>query len=81
MDQVDRTPAKVQSSLKTMPWEQEAQALLNKLISSQPVLTQISAAKRMRDEAEHEARKQNIERVTVDCVQKSSFSITAGETA
>jgi len=52
---------------------------VNKLISNQPVLTQISAAKRMRDEAELEARKQNIERVTVDCVQKSSFSITAGE--
>jgi chlorophyllide a reductase subunit Z len=79
MDKVDRTPAKVQSSLKTMPWEQEAQTLLSKLISNQPVLTQISAAKRMRDEAELEARKQNIERVTVDCVQKSSFSITAGE--
>ena len=81
MDKVDRTPAKVQSSLKTMPWEQEAQTLLNKLISNQPVLTQISAAKRIRDEAELEARKQNIERVTVDCVQKSSFSITAGEVA
>jgi len=81
MDKVDRTPARVQSSIKTMPWEQEAQELLNKLISNQPVLTQISAAKRMRDEAELEARKQNIERVTVDCVQKSSFSITAGEVA
>ena len=79
MDKVDRTPARVQSSIKTMPWEQEAQELLNKLISNQPVLTQISAAKRMRDEAELEARKQNIERVTVDCVQKSSFSIAAGE--
>ena len=79
MDKVDRTPARVQSSIKTMPWELEAQELLNKLISNQPVLTQISAAKRMRDEAELEARKQNIERVTVDCVQKSSFSITAGE--
>lgn len=79
MDKVDRTPAKVQSSIKTMPWEQEAQVLLNKLISNQPVLTQISAAKRMRDEAELEARKQNIERVTVDCVQKSSFSITTRE--
>lgn len=79
MDKVDKTPAKVQSSIKTMPWEQEAQALLNKLISNQPVLTQISAAKRMRDEAELEARKQNIERVTVDCVQKSSFSISTGE--
>ena len=81
MDKVDRTPARVQSSIKTMPWEIEAQELLNKLISNQPVLTQISAAKRMRDEAELEARKQNIERVTVDCVQKSSFSITAGEVA
>ena len=79
MDKVDRTPARVQSSIKTMPWELEAQELVNKLISNQPVLTQISAAKRMRDEAELEARKQNIERVTVDCVQKSSFSITAGE--
>ena len=79
MDKVDKTPARVQSSIKTMPWEIEAQELLNKLISNQPVLTQISAAKRMRDEAELEARKQNIERVTVDCVQKSSFSITAGE--
>ncbi len=79
MDKVDRTPARVQSSIKAMPWEQEAQELLNKLISNQPVLTQISAAKRMRDEAELEARKQNIARVTVDCVQKSSFSITAGE--
>jgi len=80
MDKVDRTPARVQSSIKTMPWELEAQELLNKLISNQPVLTQISAAKKMRDEAEHEARKQNIERVTVDCVQKSSFSVTAGAT-
>jgi chlorophyllide a reductase subunit Z len=58
-----------------MPWEQEAQVFLNKLISNQPVLTQISAAKKIRDEAELEARKQNIERVTLDCVQKSSFSI------
>jgi len=80
MDKVDRTPARIQSSIKTMPWELEAQELLNKLISNQPVLTQISAAKRMRDEAELEARKQNIERVTVDCVQKSSFSVTAGVT-
>ena len=80
MDKVDRTPARVQSSIKTMAWEQEAQELLNKLISNQPVLTQISAAKRMRDEAELEARKQNIERVTVDCVQKSSFSVSAGAT-
>ncbi|QWD36669.1 chlorophyllide a reductase subunit Z [Polynucleobacter paneuropaeus] len=81
MDKVDPTPAKLQSSIQAMPWEQEAQELLNKLISKQPVLTQISAAKTIRDEAEFEARKQNIERVTVACLQKSSFSLAEGEMA
>ena len=81
MDKVDPTPAKLQSSIQAMPWELEAQELLNKLISKQPVLTQISAAKRIRDEAELEARKQNIEKVTVACLQKSSFSLTEGEIA
>ena len=81
MDKVDPTPAKLQSSIQAMPWEQEAQELLNKLISKQPVLTQISAAKKIRDEAEFEARKQNIERVTVACLQKSSFSLAEGEIA
>jgi len=81
MDKVDPTPAKLQSSIQAMPWELEAQELLNKLISKQPVLTQISAAKRIRDEAELEARKQNIERVTVACLQKSSFSLVEGEIA
>jgi len=81
MDKVDPTPAKLQSSIQAMPWELEAQELLNKLISKQPVLTQISAAKRIRDEAELEARKQNIEKVTVACLQKSSFSLAEGEIA
>lgn len=81
MDKVDPTPAKLQSSIQAMPWEQEAQELLNKLISKQPVLTQISAAKKIRDEAEFEARKQNIERVTIACLQKSSFSLAEGEMA
>ena len=81
MDKVDPTPAKLQSSIQAMPWEQEAQELLNKLISKQPVLTQISAAKKIRDEAELEARKQKIEKVTVACLQKSSFSLVEGEMA
>lgn len=80
MDKVDPTPARIQGQIVSIPWEEEAQALMNKLISNQPVLTQISAAKRIRDEAEFEARKQNIERVTVDCVQKSTLSHMSGET-
>ena len=80
MDKVDPTPARLQGQIASIPWEEEAQALMNKLISNQPVLTQISAAKRIRDESEFEARKQNIERVTVDCVQKSTLSQMSGET-
>ena len=80
MDKVDKTPARAQNSLRSMPWDEEAQTLLNKIINSQPVLTQISAAKRIRDEAELEARKQKSEKVTVDCVQKSSLSLVSGET-
>jgi chlorophyllide a reductase subunit Z len=80
MDKVDPTPARIQGQIASIPWEEEAQALMNKLISNQPVLTQISAAKRIRDEAEFEARKQKIERVTVDCVQKSTLSHMSGET-
>jgi chlorophyllide a reductase subunit Z len=80
MDKVDPTPARLQGQIASIPWEEEAQALMNKLISNQPVLTQISVAKRIRDEAEFEARKQNIERVTVECVQKSTLSHLSGET-
>jgi chlorophyllide a reductase subunit Z len=80
MDKVDPTPARLQGQIASIPWEEEAQALLNKLIGNQPVLTQISVAKRIRDEAEFEARKQNIERVTVACVQKSTLSQLSGET-
>jgi chlorophyllide a reductase subunit Z len=80
LDKVDPTPARLQGQIASIPWEEEAQALMNKLISNQPVLTQISVAKRIRDEAEFEARKQNIERVTVECVQKSTLSHLSGET-
>ena len=40
----------------TMPWEPEAQDLLDALLEQQPVLVRISAAKRFRDQAERDAR-------------------------
>jgi chlorophyllide a reductase subunit Z len=64
-----------------MPWDVEAQLLLNRLISGQPVLTQISVAKRLRDMSEREARSGNLERVTIDCVNKSKASLGVMETA
>ncbi|MFN5421267.1 MAG: chlorophyllide a reductase subunit Z [Burkholderiales bacterium] len=40
----------------TVPWEPEAQDRLEALLEQQPVLVRISAAKRMRDQAERDAR-------------------------
>ena len=39
-----------------MIWDDDAQAQLEELIEAQPVLVRISAAKRMRDQAERSAR-------------------------
>jgi chlorophyllide a reductase subunit Z len=46
-----RTPAQSQ-----LPWEPEAHERMEALLEQQPVLVRISAAKRMRDEAERDAR-------------------------
>jgi chlorophyllide a reductase subunit Z len=81
MDKVDPTPARLQTAIHAMPWDVEAQLLLNRLISGQPVLTQISVAKRLRDMSEREARSGNLERVTVACVNKSKTSLGVMETA
>jgi chlorophyllide a reductase subunit Z len=53
LDKVDPTPARRGDS---SPWDDDAQQALQRHIVQQPVLVQISAAKRLRDRAEREAR-------------------------
>jgi chlorophyllide a reductase subunit Z len=60
MDQVEATRTRLGHAL---PWEHAAQTLLNKLVSKQPVLVQISAAKLLRDQAEEFSREQGDEEV------------------
>jgi chlorophyllide a reductase subunit Z len=61
MDAVEATPARLHREL---PWSDEAKALLDAVLETQPVLVRISAAKRMRDAAEARARREGDERVT-----------------
>jgi chlorophyllide a reductase subunit Z len=50
-------------------------------VSNEPVLVQISAAKRLRDRAERDARKANEARITVARVSRSRDSMRQGEPA
>jgi chlorophyllide a reductase subunit Z len=62
LDKVDATPAKAMQA--PLPWDGEAEALLADAVGREPVLVQISAAKRLRDAAEAQARQAGAERVT-----------------
>lgn len=54
LDKIDATPARARNDL---PWSVEAKAQLDDLVTREPVLVRISAAKRLRDAAEALARR------------------------
>ena len=56
-------------------------AVLDELVRAQPVLVQISAAKRRRDRAEADARSAGEERVTAERVARAGRALTGGEPA
>ena len=62
-------------------WDMDAQALLNDFVETEPVLVQISAAKRLRDRAERDAKRDGEERVTAARVAKSRDALRQGEPA
>ena len=80
LDKVESTLAKV-GQLQSLPWDFSAQELLNHLVENEPVLTQISVAKRLRDRAEREARIAGLTRVTEELIQKIKASAGAGISA
>jgi len=53
LDKVDATPSRL---AREMAWADEAKALFDELVEAQPILIRISAAKRLRDAAEQDAR-------------------------
>ncbi|MDJ0760643.1 MAG: chlorophyllide a reductase subunit Z [Woeseiaceae bacterium] len=64
LDQAEATPT---SSHQEIRWTDEAQAALEALVATKPVLIRISATKSLRDAAEAQARQQGVDEVTLDC--------------
>jgi chlorophyllide a reductase subunit Z len=68
MDKVEATPAKLSSSL---PWDEDAQERLDEHLETEPFLVRISAAKRLRDQVEHDVRQAGEDRVTLPRVRNA----------
>ena len=73
MDQVEATPARMHEHL---PWDYEAKRRFDELVERQPVLVRISAAKRLRDRAERDARQRGDERVTTEHLEASLAGVS-----
>ena len=80
MDQVEPTQARGHV-VPDARWHEDAQALLRECIAQQPVLVQISAAKRLRDQAEQIARITGAETVTREHVEAASQTLGMGVAA
>ena len=75
MDKVEATPARLHQEL---PWTDAAHAALEELLEAEPVLIRISAAKRIRDLAERDARDLKDSSVTRDHVLASRRAMRGG---
>ena len=78
LDKVEATPSRVHRELD---WDGEAKVELDRIVEREPVLVRISAAKRLRDAAEREARRSGIDKVTTEVLTKVRSSLREGQAA
>ncbi len=78
LDRIEATPSRLHQEL---PWDSDAKTALDELIEAQPMLVRISAAKRLRDVAEREARRSGDQTVTATCVSQARLAFAEGHAA
>ena len=69
LDKVEATPSRLHVEL---PWTDAARTALDELVEAEPVLVRISAAKRLRDRAEGDARRAGERQVGVERVLQAA---------
>jgi chlorophyllide a reductase subunit Z len=77
MDKIDATPSRLHQEL---PWDDDAKATFDELCEDFPILIRISAAKRLRDAAEKDARELGDTTVTRDHVLASRRALQGATT-
>jgi chlorophyllide a reductase subunit Z len=79
MDRVEATPSRL--TREASVWDEDALRLLDEYVENEPFLVRISAAKRLRDRAERDARQAGEDRVTVARVQRARAGMSEGRAA
>lgn len=75
MDAVEATPSRLHIQI---PWDPSAESEVETWLEAQPVLTRISAAKRLRDQAERDALQSGEEMVSAARVRETQRSTARG---
>jgi chlorophyllide a reductase subunit Z len=78
LDRIAPTPARERANLA---WDDAAESALEELVAQEPVLIRISAAKRLRDAAERNARGSGAEVVDLHHLSEARAALTTGGAA
>ena len=78
LDRIDATPVRSGTDASIAHWDDAAHRMLESLVEAEPVLVRISAAKRIRDQAERDARNAGEATVSVERVARTQLALKTG---